>query len=81
MFYHKKCVIVSYYSMCVIFKSGRQGIPLRGDWKETSASEFNSNFHQLNLLRSEDDSKFESWIKDKKWKMTSPEIQNEIVEV
>ena len=26
--------------MCVIFKSGRQGIPLRGDWRETSASEF-----------------------------------------
>ena len=51
--------------MCVILKSGRQGIPLRGDWKETSASEFNSNFHQLNLP-SEDDSKFESWIKDKK---------------
>ena len=69
MFYHKKCVIISYYSMCVIFKLGRQGIPLHGDWKETSASEFNSNFHQLNLLRSEDDSKFESWNKDKKWKM------------
>ena len=67
--------------MCVIFKSGRQGIPLRGDWKEINTSECNSNFHQLNLLRSEDDSKFESWIKDKKWKMTSPEIQNEIVEV
>ena len=67
--------------MCVIFKLGRQGIPFRGDWKETSASEFNSNFHQLNLLRSEDDSKFESWTKHKKRKMTSPEIQNEIVEV
>ena len=67
--------------MCVTFKSGRQGISLCGDWKETSASEFNSNFHQLNFLWSEDDSKFESWIKDKKWKMTSPEIQNEIVEV
>ena len=67
--------------MCLMFKSGRQGIPLRGDWKETSASEFNSNFHQLNLLRSEDDPKFESWIKDKKSEMTSPEIQNEIVEV
>ena len=67
--------------MCVIFELGRQGIPLHGDWRETSVSEFNSNFHQLNLLRSEGDSKFESWIKDKKWKMTSPEIQNEIVEV
>ena len=81
MFYHEKCVIGSYYSMRVIFKLGRQGIPLRGDWKKASANEFNSNSHQLNLLRSEDDSKFESWIKDKKWKMTSPEIQNEIVEV
>ena len=52
--------------MRVIFKLGRQGIPLRGDWKKASASEFNSNSHQLNLLRSEDDSKFESWIKDKR---------------
>ena len=56
-------------------------ILLRGDWKEASATEFNSNFHELNLLRSEDYSKFESWIKDKKWKLASPEIQNEIVEV
>ena len=60
--------------MCAIFELGRQGIPLRGDWRETSVSEFNSNFHQLNLLRSEGDSKFESWNKKKKWKMTSPEI-------
>ena len=65
---------MSYYSICVILKLGRQGIPLRGDWKETSAGEFNSDFHQLNLLRAEDDSKFESWIKDKKLKMPSPDI-------
>ena len=49
--------------MCVIFKLGRQGIPLHGDWKEITGSEFNSNFHQLNLLWSEDNSKFESWEK------------------
>ena len=47
----------------------------------TEKTEFTSNFIQLNVLRAEDDSVFESWIKNKKWKMTSPEIQNEIVEV
>ena len=81
MFYHKKCIIVFYNSICVIFNLGRQAILLRGDWKDTSASEFNSNFHQLNLMRAENDLEFELWIKNKKWKLTSPEIQNEIVEV
>ena len=51
-FNHEKSVIVSYYSICIIF--------IRGDWKETSASEFNSKFHQLNLRQAEDDFEFES---------------------
>ena len=34
--------------------------------KKTDASKFNSNFHQVNLLRAEDGSEFESLIKYKK---------------
>ena len=52
LFCHEKCVILSYYSICIIFA--------RGDWKETSASKFNSKFHQLKLWQAEDDFEFES---------------------
>ena len=31
---------------------GGQGLAFRGNWDKESACEFNSNFHQLNLLRS-----------------------------
>ena len=49
--------------------------------KKTDASKFNSNFHQVNLLRAEDGSEFESWIKYKKMENDISKIQNEIVEV
>lgn len=59
----------------------RQAIPLRGDWDEESASEVNSNFHQLLLLRSEEDKSLTKWLDRKQMKYTSPEIQNEMIEV
>ena len=57
----------------------RQSLPLRGTWDEETGCELNSNFQQLMLLRSEEDSKIAEWIKGKEY--SSPVIQNEIIEV
>ena len=57
----------------------RQSLPLRGTWDEETGCELNSNFHQLMLLRSEEDSKIAEWIESKEY--SSPSIQNEIIEV
>ena len=57
----------------------RQSLSLHGTWDEETGCELNSNFHQLVLLRLEEDSKIAEWIKGKEY--SSPVIQNEIVEV
>ena len=58
----------------------RQSLPFRGNWKDETHSEFNSNFHQLLLLRAEDDPSILVWIKrESTLKYTSPEMQNEIL--
>lgn len=54
----------------------RQGLPLRGDADET-----NSNFIQLLKLRSIDNPTILSYLEKKKDKLTSPEIQNEILQI
>ena len=59
----------------------RQGIPFRGDWNNKNSSEFNSNFYQLNQLRSQEDEQFENWLKRKQMKYTAPDIQNEFLQV
>ena len=55
---------------------GRQGIPLRG-----SDDDANSNFNQLNLVRTEDDESFEVWLQKKTFTYDSPQIQNEVINI
>lgn len=53
----------------------RQGIPYRGH------SDENSNFIQLLKLRSEDVPEIIKWLEKKSSKYTSPQIQNELIEI
>ena len=53
----------------------RQGLPFRGH------DENSSNFHQLLLLRGEDDERVATWVQKKTDKYTSPDIQNEMLDV
>lgn len=50
-------------------------------WSNKSESEVVSNFHQLLLLRWEDDEMLSNWLSRRTEKYTSPEIQNEMIEV
>jgi len=59
----------------------RQALPLRGNWNEDKKCEVNSSFHQLLLLRSEDDKELTSWLEKKTNRFVSPSIQNEILEI
>ena len=54
----------------------RQGLPLRGDGEEDD-----SNYNQLLGLRGTDDARVLDWIKRKSDKYTSPDIQNEMLEI
>ena len=64
----------------VIFLA-RQSLPMRGTWSKLAEEEINSNFHQLLLLRSEDDPSLKNWMAKSNEKYTSPEIQNEILQI
>ena len=55
----------------------RQGCVIRGGGEHNT----DSNFYQLYKLRCEDDSTLEEWLKKKKGKYTSHEVQNEILKV
>lgn len=48
---------------------------------EGISSEENSNFVQLLKLRSEDNPQLVEWLEKKQQKYTSPEIQNEMLQV
>lgn len=54
----------------------RQGLPLRGD-----GSEIDSNFAQLLLLRANDDPKIHEYLAKKTDKYSSPQIQNELLQI
>ena len=54
----------------------RQGLPLRGDGDESG-----SNFTQLLHLRGVDHEGIDSWLRKKTNKYTSPEIQNECLQL
>ena len=54
----------------------RQGIPLRGDGEEDD-----SNYTQLLRLRGLDDIRVLDWVKRKSDKYTSPDVQNEMLEI
>ena len=66
------------FGPCFIFSLTRNFFC--GNWLEEYSSEFNSNFHQLNLLEAEDYHGFEKLV-SLKYKYTSPENQNEINQV
>ena len=57
----------------------RQSLPIHGSWDEKAGVELNSNFHQLKLLRAEEDSEILDWLKKKQF--MSPKIQNEMIDV
>ena len=59
----------------------RQALPLRGNWSQDEKCEINSNFHQLLLLRSEDDQALTTWLEKKTNRFISPAVQNEMLEV
>ena len=59
----------------------RQALPLlRGDWNTETMSEENSNFHQLQKLRAQENPEIIEWLRKRDDKYTSPAIQNEILE-
>ena len=65
---------------------GRQGLALRGHQKTctsnpTESGELDSNFVQLLRLRAEDNEGLHKFLNKKQDKFTSPDIQNEILEI
>ena len=54
---------------------------MRGTWSKLAEEEINSNFHQLLLLPSEDDPSLKNGMVKSNEKYTSPEIQNEILQI
>ena len=54
----------------------RRGLPLRGDRDESE-----SNYVQLLKLQTKDDSRVHDWLRSKTDKYTSPEMQNEMIQV
>ena len=59
----------------------RQSLPLRENWSKEEKCEINSNFHQLLVLRSDDDNGLVSWLEKKTNRFDSPAIQNEMLEI
>lgn len=70
----------------VIFLA-RQGLPFRGTWvssesdQESCGAEVNSNFHQLLLLRANDDPTILEFMQLKVRKYTDHHIQNELLKI
>ena len=70
----------------VIFLA-RQGLAFRGTWvssesdQETGGAEVNSNFHQLLLLRANDDPTILEYMRRKVRKYTDHSIQNELLKI
>ena len=59
----------------------RQALPLRGTWNSKTVRKESSNFHQSLKLRGQDNPEILDWLMHKDDKYTSPDIQNEILEV
>ena len=63
----------------LIFFPRRQALPCSGNCVSEEISEFHSHYHQLMLLRAEDDPSVADWMEKRQF-MTSM-IQNEMIEV
>ena len=59
----------------------RQALPLRGTWNSETGSEESSNFYQFLKLPGQDNPEILDWLIRKDDNYTSPDIQNEILEV
>ena len=59
----------------------RQALPLRGNWDKKSKLEIDLNFHQLLLLRCENEKELQTWLDQSTEKYTSPTMQNEMLQV
>ena len=61
----------------------RQGLPLRGASRGDSSGsgEINSNFMQLLLLRKEEIPDLDAWLEKSQDRFTSPDIQNEFLQI
>ena len=63
--------------LCII---AQQALPLRGNCNREHGVEESSNLHQLLLLRAGDDPRISNSL-TQKTKYTSPEIQNEMLQI
>ena len=63
--------------LCII---AQQALPLHANWNSEHGVEETSNLHQLSLLQAGDDPRYFNWL-TQKTKYTSPEIQNEMLQV
>ena len=59
----------------------RQALPLRGDWRATEKIGEDSSFYQLLKLRCDDEPSLVEWLQKKKFRLTSADIQNEMLEI
>ena len=66
------------YSMLTFFPR-RQALPCRGNCVSEEISEFHSHYHQLMLLRAEDDPSVADWMEKRQFMPSM--IQNEMIEV
>ena len=66
------------YSMLIFFL-GHQALPCRGNCVSEEKSEFDSHYHQLMLLRAEDDPSVADWMEKRQFMPSM--IQNEMIEV
>ena len=65
----------------MIILLARQSLSFRGNWNQECGSEQNSNFQQMLLVRAEEDQEIVEWLKRKQNKLTSPDIQNKMIQV
>ena len=63
----------------------RQGLPLRGAYQRNSSAavngEIDSNFMQLLLLRKNEIRDLDAWLQKSQDRFTSPDIQNEVLQI
>ena len=71
---NRQMLLLVLQNLCLL---ARQGLPLRGDGDHESGS----NFIQLLRLRGVDHKGIDSWLSKKRNKYTSPDIQNECLQL
>ena len=75
---NRQMLLKSLTNICFL---ARQGLPLCGSWNKEYNIDIDSSFHQLILLRCENQRVLQSWLDQSTDKYTSPQMQNEMVQV